>query len=184
MNAADPSPLATLRRRVELQGFLDLDDDTLARVGPWLRLAPAICATWVAAGLVLWSPAVVLGLVPMAALGATLRNHPFDLIYDRLVRPRTGGPRIPRYRAPRRFACGVGTLWLLGLAGAMVAGPAWLGRFLAIAFVVTALIPATTDFCIPSWTFARLFGHPAERRARGESSRSTRGGLEAPTVRT
>lgn len=184
MSANDPSRLATLRRRVELQGFLGLDDDTLARVGPWLRLSPAICATWVAVGLVLWSPALVLGLVPMAALGALLRNHPFDLVYDRLVRPRTGGPRIPRYPAPRRFACGVGSLWLLGLAAAMASGPGWLARLLGLAFVVIALIQATTDFCIPSWTFARLFGHPAERKARAEASGTAEDGLRAPTLRS
>ena len=33
------------RRRLEIQGFVDLDDKTIAEVGPWLRMAFAFCAT-------------------------------------------------------------------------------------------------------------------------------------------
>lgn len=165
----DPA-IDTVRFRVELQGFLGLDDDTLQRVGPWLRLSPAICAAWTAVGVVAWSPEAILALVPFAALGAVLRTHPFDVLYDRLARPRIDGPRIPRYPLPRRFACSVAALWLLGLAWAMATGPGWVGRFLGIGFVVTALVPALTDFCVPSWMLARWRGHPAERAARRAAS--------------
>ncbi len=36
----------TTRRRIEAQGFVGLDDDTLAQINYWLRLAPAICMIW------------------------------------------------------------------------------------------------------------------------------------------
>lgn len=39
---------ATTRQRIEAQGYLCLSDATLAEVGPWLRLSPAICMVWVA----------------------------------------------------------------------------------------------------------------------------------------
>ena len=156
-------PETTLRNRLEMQGFLDLDDETLLRAGPWLRLAPASCAAWAALGLVLWSPGVVLALVPFAALGVVLRNHPFDLVHTYVVARRTGAPSLPRHGAPRRFACGVATLWLLGLAYVLATGPGWLGRLLGVAFVISALIPATTDFCIPSWLFSKVMGRRTKR---------------------
>ena len=37
---------STTRKRIEAQGYLGLSDAALAEVGPWLRLAPAICMVW------------------------------------------------------------------------------------------------------------------------------------------
>jgi hypothetical protein len=91
-----------------MQGFVGLSDETLAEAGPWLRLAPAIWSVWTA----LASPVMVWALAPLAALGAVLPWHPFDLIYNHGIRRFTGGQILPRYRAPRRFACVVATGWL------------------------------------------------------------------------
>ncbi|MCH7680452.1 hypothetical protein IID10_13985 [candidate division KSB1 bacterium] len=44
------------RRRLEIQGFVDLDDKTIAEVAPWLRMAFAFCATLAGLGTVLASP--------------------------------------------------------------------------------------------------------------------------------
>src|SRR5207244_6362381 len=89
---------------------------TLSDVGPWLRLSPAICMIWAAVGTVLASPAILWSLMPFAALGAVFPWHPFDAIYNYGLRHWLGTPRLPRYRAPRRFACAVATIWL-GAAG-------------------------------------------------------------------
>jgi hypothetical protein len=35
---------ATTRQRLAMQGFIGLNDTALAAIGPWLRLAPAICS--------------------------------------------------------------------------------------------------------------------------------------------
>ena len=39
-----------VRQRVEAQGFVGLDDQTIDHINYWLRLSPAICMTWVAVG--------------------------------------------------------------------------------------------------------------------------------------
>ena len=53
---------ATARRRIEAQGFLGLDDATLARINYWLRLSPAICMVWAAVGTALGSAPVLWAL--------------------------------------------------------------------------------------------------------------------------
>ena len=57
----------TARRRIEAQGFVGLDDGTLASIQYWLRLSPAMCMVWTVAGLFLGSPIILWALVPFAA---------------------------------------------------------------------------------------------------------------------
>jgi hypothetical protein len=60
---------ATVRERIEAQGFCGLDDAIYAQVNYPLRLSPTICMVWVAVGTALASPTILWALVPFAALG-------------------------------------------------------------------------------------------------------------------
>jgi hypothetical protein len=143
-----------------MQGFTGLSDETLAEVGPWLRLAPAICMVWTAVATAITSPAMVWMLAPLAALGAMLPWHPFDLIYNHGIRHFTGTQALPRYRAPRRFACLVATVWLALAGWAFYIGATMTGYALGFSLALAALAPVTTDFCIPSFIYGMLFGKP------------------------
>ena len=72
--------IPTIRRRIEAQGFLGLDDRTVNQINYWLRLSPAICMIWTAVGTALESAPVLWALAPFAFLGALLPGHPFDLL--------------------------------------------------------------------------------------------------------
>jgi hypothetical protein len=168
----DLARAAVTRARLEMQGFVGLDDGRLVEIRPWLRLAPALCATWAAVGTALAAPAPFWALVPVAALGALRRGHPFDALYNHGLRHLLGRRPLPPYGAPRRFACGVAAVWLVATAVAFGGGATTLGRALGAAFVSVALLPATIDFCIPSFIFGLLFGWPVacERRDLAEGS--------------
>jgi len=89
---------------LDRQGFVDLDQDAKARLNLALRFTPALCFSVAAVGVALRSP-VILGLVAASAFGAALGiTHPFDILYNRAVRPLVGGPALPPNPAPRRFA--------------------------------------------------------------------------------
>jgi hypothetical protein len=152
---------STLRRRVEAQGFRGLDDAALAEIGPWLRWSPALCAVFMAAATVLASPPALWALAAIALLGALLPAHPFDLLYNGVVRHLTGTRPLPHHGPQRRFACGVAAAWLAGTGlafdqGAMTAGYVLGGTLTAVAALVGA-----THFCIPSLVYNRLFGRRA-----------------------
>lgn len=152
----------TTRKRIEAQGYVGLSDATLAEVGPWLRFAPAVCMTWVAIATAFASATVLWALMPFAALGAILTGHPFEVVYNHGIRHLLGKPRLPPARAPRRFACGVATVWL-GFAGwAFYAGGTMLGYFLGGSLAIAAAVPAFTDFCIPSFFYGLMFGTPQQ----------------------
>ena len=77
-----PTLTATTRRRLDIQGFDTISTATLAKVAPWFRLAFGLCTVIAGIGTALASPIVVWALVPIAALGAIVPVHPFDLIYN------------------------------------------------------------------------------------------------------
>jgi hypothetical protein len=154
--------IETARRRLEAQGYCDLDDPALRELGPWLRWSPALCTTVIIVGTVLGSPAVLLGLAPLAALGAMLNRHPFDHIYNAVVRRVTKTRPLPPHAAQRRFACGLAALWLTGTAWAFHIGATQLGYVLGGALAAVALLVSVTHFCIPSLIYNTLFGRKAK----------------------
>jgi hypothetical protein len=148
--------LAVVRRRLEAQGFLGLDDVALAEIGPWLRWSPALCAVFMATGTILASPPVLWALAVTALLGAILPAHPFDIFYNHVVRQLTGTRPLPHHGPQRRFACGIAAAWLIGTALAFHQGAAALGYVLGGTLTIVAGIVSTTHFCIPSLVYNTL----------------------------
>lgn len=148
---------ATARRRLNIQGFGDVDDEILAGVAPWLRMAFGMCALLAGAGTALASPTILWVLTPIAALAALFPVHPFDLIYNYGIRYlRNTGP-LPKRRAQSRFACGVGAVWLVATAWAFQSGALVVGYILGGALTGIAVLVSTTDICIPSMIYNALF---------------------------
>jgi hypothetical protein len=149
---------ATLRHRLDAQGYACVDDATLAQTQLWLRLSPALCAAIAAAGTALASPPILWGLMIFAALGAVLPFHPFDLVYNFGIRRMTGGPQLPRNGAPRRFACAVASAWLFATGALFTGGLDVPGYVLGAALVAVAALITVSHVCIPSLIFRALFG--------------------------
>ncbi|ABC83636.1 DUF4395 domain-containing protein [Anaeromyxobacter dehalogenans] len=150
-------PLSVTRRRLEAQGFLGLDDAALTEIGPWMRWSPVLCTLVMATGTLLASPAVLWTLAVIAALGAALPFHPFDLLYNHLVRRLTRTRPLPHHAIQRRFACGLAAVWLLGTGLAFREGAMALGYVLGAMLTAVAGILSVTHFCIPSLVFNALF---------------------------
>ncbi|HVT60719.1 MAG TPA: DUF4395 family protein [Thermoanaerobaculia bacterium] len=159
---------STTRRRLEIQGIVGLDDQTLAGTGPWLRLAFALCALFAGIGTVFASPAFLWALAAIAALAAASPVHPFDLLYNYGLRHLTGTGPLPRRGAPTRFACGIGAVWLLVTGWAFQSGALLAGYILGGLLTCSAALVSTTDICLPSLLYQRLFG--SLRRSRGTAA--------------
>ncbi len=157
--------LPVVRARLEAQGFRGLDEAALAEIGPWLRWSPALCAVFAATGTVLASPPVLWALAVVALLGAVFPAHPFDVLYNHVVRHLTRTRPLPRHGPQRRFACGIAAAWLTGTGLAFDQGATALGYALGGTLTVMAALVGTTHFCIPSLVYNKLFG----RRPAGAS---------------
>lgn len=155
--------------RLAMQGIVMDDPGTLAELDFWFRFTPALCAVLAAVATALDSAPLTILLAVTALLGALFPHHPFDLVYNVGVRRLTRTAPLPPNRMPRRFACGVATVWLAGTAWAFAAGFLVTGRVLGAMFVVIALIPALTHFCVPSFLFHLMTRRSATRTAGAES---------------
>ncbi|MEW6363272.1 MAG: DUF4395 family protein [Acidobacteriota bacterium] len=147
----------TTRRRLNVQGFGDVDDESLAEVAPWLRMAFGMCAVLAGAGTALASPAILWALTAVAALAAIFPVHPFDLIYNHGIRYLRYTDPLPRRRVQSRFACGVGAAWLVTTALAFQSGALVAGYIAGAALTAVAVLVSTTDICIPSMIYNAIF---------------------------
>ncbi len=156
--------------RLDVQGFDTVDEDLLAQVAPWLRLAFGLCAILAIVGTALASTPVLLTLAGIAFLAAIFPVHPFDLIYNHGLRHVTGTPPLPKRGPPSRFACGIGALWLIVTVGAFGAGWTVVGYALGFTLASVAILVSTMDICIPSMLFRAMLGGPMPRPAPEDAS--------------
>ncbi len=161
-----PSTLGTKRLgRLDVQGFDSIDEEHLAEVGPWLRMAFGLCATLAIVATALASKPLLFTLAAIAFLATILPVHPFDLIYNYGIRRLTGTRRLPKRGPPSRFACGVGALWVIVTIGAFDSPYPIVGYVLGFTLAAVATLVATTDICIPSMIFRAALGAPVPRPA-------------------
>ena len=86
----------------------------------------------------------------MAYLGAILPRHPFDYIYNHMLRHWLNKPELPPSTNQKRFACGMATPWLAGTIYLFYIGQSLAAYILGGSMIVVSGLVSTTDICIPS----------------------------------
>ncbi len=152
---------AFTRSCLNMQGYVQLDDDAQSRYALALRFSPAVCTAVIVVGLVLQSP-IWLGVMAVGAIiGAILpRGHPVDFLYNFGVRYLFGAPPLPPNPKPRRFACVVTTLLLIGSALSFQYGLPVLAFVLGGSLSVVLLINTLTNWCLAGWMYGLIFSRP------------------------
>jgi Domain of unknown function (DUF4395) len=151
------------RRKLDIQGFDKVEEHLLCQTASWLRFAFALCTIFAGLGTILASYTILFILVPIAALGAVFTTHPFDLIYNYGIRHIMGTPALPKRGAPNRFACGLGSVWLIVTALMFQTNNNTIGYILGASLTIVGLLVSTIDFCIPSIIYRSVFGFPSKR---------------------
>jgi hypothetical protein len=150
--------LEYVRRHVEVQGFLGLDDDALRAVAPWLRFTPVMNILMIAGVAALGSVVGLAGAAAVMLVGAVDRAHPFDRLYDALVRRLTKTPRLPVSPNRRRLVFVFGATWLAVAAAVVAAGYSDVGRAMAMAMAVFIVPLATVHVCVVSEPIQLMVG--------------------------
>jgi len=159
--------LLKVRGRIETQGFLGLTDDEIRQANYWLRLAPGLCALWIAIAVINASPIMLGMMVPFAFLGGVSDGHPFDVIYNHGIRHLLRTAELPEYPAPRRFACLMASVMLSTTAILFAVGLDTAGYLLGSAMTLMATMNVLTGICGPAVLYGLLFGFPATYRVEG-----------------
>jgi len=155
--------LATWSRGcLTMQGYGALSEGERKDLWLGIRFAPALCLAGIALGVVLASPPLLLAMAATAFVGGFLTpKHPFDYLYDLVLRPLWGGPSVPPSPAPRRFACQIATPWIAAIAVAFVVDLAAVAWALALPLLAVAAVVTTTNWCLPSLMYGLLHGQRA-----------------------
>jgi hypothetical protein len=154
------------RSCLTMQGYGALSEEERKSLWLGIRFAPALCFAGIALGAVLASPVLLLAMAVTAFVGGFLTpKHPFDYLYDVILRPLLGGPNVPASPPPRRFACQMATPWIAAIAVAFLADLAIVAWVLAVPLLVVAATVATTNWCLPSLMYGLLHGQRAGESA-------------------
>lgn len=154
------------RSCLTMQGYGSLSDAERQSLWLGLRFSPALCFAGIALGAALASPVLLWAMAVSAGVGGFLTaKHPFDYVYDAVLRPLLGGPSVPPSPGPRRFACQLATPWIVAIAVAFWAGLPTVAWALAAPLLLVAAIVTTTNWCLPSLIYGLL-----KRRQVGEAA--------------
>ena len=142
---------------IRKQGYFKYSDSEISGLAFGNRFAFILCSAILAIAVGTAHVPLLGFMMVVAFFGVILPYHPFDYIYNHLLRQPMKKPQLPPRSKQLKFACIIATAWLavtiyLFYTGLLMAGYV-LGTLL---FGVAALV-STTDVCIPSMIYNFVF---------------------------
>jgi hypothetical protein len=150
-----------MRGNLTTQGYR-LDDEEARSLAVGLRFSTGTCLLLVITALALESPAMIFALTGVGLVASVASRHPFDLVWNHVLRPVVGGPPLPPNPRRRRQAFMIATVWLLAVGALLAAGVNTAALILGGLLVAACLMVTATNLCIPSELLA-LLKPPAAR---------------------
>jgi hypothetical protein len=147
----------TRRKRLETQGYEGFTDRELNDFKFGIRFAYYLCTTLVVVGLLLTNLKILSIAMAVAFLGTIPPSHPFDYLYNYVIRHFMHKPKMPPRSNQGRFACGIASIWLGGVIFLFYNDLHFWGYLAGGLLVVVALLVSTMDFCIPSMIYNFFF---------------------------
>lgn len=142
---------------IKAQGYCGLSNEKVSDLAFGNRFAYILCTSILAVGVATAHIPTLMAMTVVAFFGIILPYHPFDYIYNHVLRNMLNKSELPKRSKQLKFACTIATLWLVATiylfyAGFVVAGYVVGGLLTLVAFIVSA-----TDFCIPSTIYNFIF---------------------------
>lgn len=152
--------LPELRRRLEVQSFLNLPRDTLFALRNWWRFTPTLNWGVTLVGTVMAWPEVLFVQAVIMAVALITPSHPFDWIYNYGVRFLSGTPRLPKSGQRRKmiFALAATLNTLLGIL--FMTGYTLAAYIMGGIMTLLGGLLMLMNLCVASELLARIFGAP------------------------
>ncbi len=142
---------------LKAQGYCNLSDTEISELAFGNRFAYILCGSIVAVAVATAHIPTLIAMTIVAFLGIILPYHPFDYIYNHLLRSMLNKPKLPARSKQLKFACIIATLWLTATTYLFYTGSDIAGYVLGALLVAVAFIVSATDFCIPSMIYNFIF---------------------------
>lgn len=142
-----------MRANLTTQGYC-LSDQDRRELAVGLRFSTGLCLSLVIAALVLESPVFVFALCGIGAIASFAARHPFDHLWNHVVRHVVAGPSLPPSPPRRRDAFKVATVWLVSVGTLFAVGATTAALVLGGLLVAACATVTATNLCLPSEMFA------------------------------
>ncbi len=142
---------------LKAQGYSNLSDAEISELAFGNRFAYIVCGSLVAVAVATAHIPTLIVMTIVAFLGIILPYHPFDYIYNHVLRGMLNKPKLPPRSKQLKFTCVIATLWLIATIYLFYSGLTTAGYLLGGLLVSVAFIVSTTDFCIPSTIYNFIF---------------------------
>ena len=143
--------------RIRAQGYLTNSDSDISQISFGNRFAYLLCSAILIVAVSTANVPLLYVMLTIAFFGIVLPNHPFDYIYNYVLRQQMGKPKLPPRSKQLKFACTVATLWIAGTIYLFTAGLTTAGYVFGAALITVATLVGTTDICIPSLIWNYVF---------------------------
>jgi hypothetical protein len=155
------SPDGFFDRNLRIQGF-DVSSGGSRRVAPGLRFVGVTCLALAAGAAAQRSAPALAALTVIAAVAGWSAHHPFDHLWNGVVRHAVRRPPLPPTPRRRRHAFKVAAGWLAGVTLLVASGHVTAGVVLLGGLMILCAVQTLTHICIPSMVMALV----EARRAR------------------
>ncbi len=158
-------PCAVVAHRLRVRGFRGITEEEACRISVWIRFTPMLQAILFGLSTVTGSEIVLNAMAAVLLIGAITGRHPFDWIYDGMIRSLEQTPKLPATPPRRRAVFVLGAAWCLLTAALFSAGEMTAGYALGGVMTLSTTLLAFTHICIPS----RVMGWIVDRAGLGGS---------------
>jgi len=146
-----------LVQRLKVQGYCGISDNRISELAFGNRFAYILCSGLIFIGVTMVSIPILCIMMIIALYGVLLPYHPFDYIYNHLLGPFLGKPKLPPRSIQIKFACSIATIWLALTTGLFFLDYVMTGYvFGGVLFLLTFTV-STTDICLPSLLYNYIF---------------------------
>lgn len=142
---------------IRAQGYNHYSEQEISALSFGNRFAYIVCTILLLTGLITLNIPLLSVVMMIAFLGAVLPYHPFDYVYNYAVRRVLDKPLLPRRSKQLKFACLMATAFILLTLYFLLTGRDSYGYLSGCMLVSVALLVSTTDYCIPSTIYNRIF---------------------------
>lgn len=139
------------------QGYFKLSDAEISKLAFGNRFAYILCSSIVIVGVILASVPVLSAMLLVAFLGVVLPYHPFDYIYNHLLRSSLNKPKLPPRSKQLKFACAIATIFLAITVYLFYSGYLTAGYIVGALLIFSAVLVSYMDVCIPSMLYNYMF---------------------------
>lgn len=144
--------------RIRAQGYQYVCSDLeVSELAFGNRFAYILCSLILIYGIVTANIPILSIMLVIAFLGVVLPNHPFDYIYNYVLRNIMKKPKLPPRSKQLKFACSIATLFLISTVYLFYSGYILAGYIVGSLLIFSAVLVSSTDICIPSILWNKIF---------------------------